>query len=215
MQCSFCEWRCELNADSHGFCRMYYADQGEIRERFPNRWSYAVSRVESLPFYHAYPGDVEIESNRWVTDTALDLIDGYEPQLACVFYAQQYFAGRYTPMSEEQRKIMIEHVFAEIGRFIEKSGYTPVMVGSGDLVELAGEIDMSKVDGIAISSHWSGRYAGLHRASSRDLDYAASHSAIERAVGRDEWIRLFPEAPYRAERIPEYLLVAREGWTFA
>jgi pyruvate-formate lyase-activating enzyme len=35
---------------------MYYVDREEIRERFPNRWSYAVSRVESLPFYHAYPG---------------------------------------------------------------------------------------------------------------------------------------------------------------
>lgn len=56
MQCSFCEWRCELSADSHGVCRMYYVDREEIRERFPNRWSYAVSRVESLPFYHAYPG---------------------------------------------------------------------------------------------------------------------------------------------------------------
>ena len=56
MQCSFCEWRCELSADAHGVCRMYYVDREEIRERFPNRWSYAVARVESLPFFHAYPG---------------------------------------------------------------------------------------------------------------------------------------------------------------
>jgi pyruvate-formate lyase-activating enzyme len=35
---------------------MYCLDQGKIKERFPGRWSYAVSRVESLPFYHAYPG---------------------------------------------------------------------------------------------------------------------------------------------------------------
>ena len=70
---------------------------------------------------HPYPGDVDIVSNKWVTDTALDLIDAYEPQLACLIYAHQYFAGRYTPMSEEQRKIMIEDVFSEIGRFIDKS----------------------------------------------------------------------------------------------
>jgi pyruvate formate lyase activating enzyme len=56
MQCSFCEWRCELGAQSYGVCRMYYEDQGKIKERFPNRWSYSVSRVEALPFYHAYPG---------------------------------------------------------------------------------------------------------------------------------------------------------------
>jgi pyruvate-formate lyase-activating enzyme len=35
---------------------MYFAEKGEIKERFPGRWSYAVSRVESLPFYHVYPG---------------------------------------------------------------------------------------------------------------------------------------------------------------
>jgi pyruvate formate lyase activating enzyme len=35
---------------------MYYEDQGEIKERFPLRWSYSVSRMESLPFYHVYPG---------------------------------------------------------------------------------------------------------------------------------------------------------------
>jgi pyruvate formate lyase activating enzyme len=56
MQCNYCEWRCELGKESYGVCRMYYAENGAIRERFPNRWSYSVSRVESLPFYHAYPG---------------------------------------------------------------------------------------------------------------------------------------------------------------
>ncbi len=56
MQCNYCEWRCELGPRSYGVCRMYCADNGEIKERFPNRWSYSVSRVESLPFYHAYPG---------------------------------------------------------------------------------------------------------------------------------------------------------------
>jgi pyruvate formate lyase activating enzyme len=56
MKCSYCEWRCELGAQTYGVCRMYYEDRGEVRERFPNRWSYSVSRVESLPFYHAYPG---------------------------------------------------------------------------------------------------------------------------------------------------------------
>ena len=56
MRCNYCEWRCELGAKSYGVCRMYFEEGGEIRERFPNRWSYSVSRVESLPFYHAYPG---------------------------------------------------------------------------------------------------------------------------------------------------------------
>jgi hypothetical protein len=163
---------------------------------------------------HPYPGDINIESNRWVTQTALDLIGSYEPVLVCLFYAHQFFAGRYTPMAEDERRKMIESVFEEANRFIRKSGYTPVIVGSGDMVELAGNIDLSKVDGVAISSHWSARYAGLHRPTERDLEYLASLSQIERIVPRNEWIGLFGEVAHQPERIPGYLLVAKEGWTF-
>jgi pyruvate-formate lyase-activating enzyme len=36
---------------------MYQVEDGQVRERFPNKWcAYGVSRVESIPFYHAYPG---------------------------------------------------------------------------------------------------------------------------------------------------------------
>ncbi len=57
MRCNYCEWHCDLNKKALGFCRMYHVDQDEIKERFPNKWSTtSISRVESVPFYHAYPG---------------------------------------------------------------------------------------------------------------------------------------------------------------
>ncbi|MBP2654139.1 MAG: molybdenum cofactor biosynthesis protein [Firmicutes bacterium] len=57
MRCNYCEWRCELGNGNYGVCRMYHVADGVIKERFPNKWcTYAVSRVESVPFYHAYPG---------------------------------------------------------------------------------------------------------------------------------------------------------------
>jgi len=57
MRCHYCEWRCDLTADRYGRCRMYYAESGEIRERFPDRWStYETVRIESTLFYHVHPG---------------------------------------------------------------------------------------------------------------------------------------------------------------
>ncbi len=57
MQCAYCEWRCELGDGSPGVCRMYIEEKGAIRERLPNLWSSCIpSRVESVPFYHAWPG---------------------------------------------------------------------------------------------------------------------------------------------------------------
>lgn len=162
---------------------------------------------------HPYPGDVDILSNRWVTESTLDLIEAYEPQLACVIYGHQYFAGRYTPMTDDVRKRMMADVFAEIDRLVVKSGYTPVIVGTGDMVPLAGEIDLAKLDGLAISSHWSARYAGLHNASQRDLDYVKSLPKVEKIIGRDEWIATFPDAEVNPARVPEHLLLTAEGWT--
>lgn len=57
MQCNYCERRCEISDGGTGFCRMYIASAGAIAERFPYRWSSCASSViESIPFYHAYPG---------------------------------------------------------------------------------------------------------------------------------------------------------------
>lgn len=57
MKCNYCEWRCELGNGSYGVCRMYQEEGGVIKERFPHKWcTYGLSRVESLPFYHVYPG---------------------------------------------------------------------------------------------------------------------------------------------------------------
>ncbi|MDR0842704.1 MAG: hypothetical protein LBP68_04705 [Acidobacteriota bacterium] len=163
---------------------------------------------------HPYPGDGDIRSNRWVTDSALDLIAAYEPQLACVIYGHQYFAGRYTPMTDDARRRMMEDLFSEIDRFVTQSGYAPVIVGTGEMIPLAGEIDLVNLDGLAISSHWSARYAGLHHATPRDLDHVRSLPEVERIVGRDEWIATFPGAAVQPERVPEHLLLAAEGWTY-
>ena len=57
MECPYCERRCRLTEGGVGFCRMYELSGDVVRERFPHRWcAYAVSRVETIPFYHAYPG---------------------------------------------------------------------------------------------------------------------------------------------------------------
>lgn len=57
MECPYCERRCRLGPDSTGYCRMYWAGDGRVEERFPDMWcAYGVSRVETVPFYHAWPG---------------------------------------------------------------------------------------------------------------------------------------------------------------
>jgi pyruvate formate lyase activating enzyme len=57
MHCNYCERRCKIKDGRTGFCCMYTVSGGIIKERFPYRWSSCgTSVIESIPFYHAYPG---------------------------------------------------------------------------------------------------------------------------------------------------------------
>lgn len=56
MKCNYCERKCDL-ANSKSFCGMFQEEKGAVVERYPDKWStYSASRIESVPFYHAYPG---------------------------------------------------------------------------------------------------------------------------------------------------------------
>jgi hypothetical protein len=156
---------------------------------------------------------MEPSADRWVTDTALDLAAAYNPRLVCLSYARQYFAQRVSQFSDNEIRKVIADVFEEAGRFVAESGYTPVFVGTGDMRELSGEMDLSMLDALVSTGGGSGRHVGLHRPSGKDLSYVTSLPGMERLVCRDEWIRLLSGANHDPADIPDWLLVCREGWS--
>lgn len=163
---------------------------------------------------HAYPGDMDPQSNRWVSDTALDLLDNYHPRFVFLTYAAQYYAGRYTAMTEEARKAMIADAFREAERFINQSGVSAIVVGTGDMTRFLGAIDVTGLDGLAICTHWSTRYAGLHEPSPADMQFLQEHPHIEKIIPRQEVASLFGGTQKQALRVPEYLMLARKGYAF-
>lgn len=173
-----------------------------------------VETVKDVLRRHPYPGDMDPGSNRWVSDTALDLIDSYGPRLVFLTYAAQYFSGRYTPMKRETRARMISDVFSETMRFVNTSGFSAIVVGMGDMIPLLGFIDATRLDGLAVCMHWSARYAGLYEPSPEDMKALREHPHIDRIVSREEVAMLFDGTPERVREIPEYLMLAREGFAF-
>jgi len=173
-----------------------------------------VEMVKGILAKHPFPGDVEIATNAWVTDTTLDLIDKYDPQFAFISYGLPYFQFRFYKTSAENKRQIIESVFQEIDRFVRNSGFTPVIVGTGGLVPLQGYIDFSHLDGLAVASNWTASYAGLHHASERDLKYIASLPQIQRVVTKKELLEVFGGTVAEAFRLPEYFVVAQEGYTY-
>ncbi|OPY00120.1 MAG: hypothetical protein A4E58_00160 [Syntrophorhabdus sp. PtaB.Bin006] len=173
-----------------------------------------VEIVKDVLRRHPYPGDMDPGSNRWVTDTALDLINGYRPRFVFLTYAAQYFSTRYNAMTKIERTEIIADAFLELERFIDATGFTAVVVGTGDMTPLLGLIDATGVDGLAVSTHWSARYAGLYEPSQDDLKLLNKHPHVERIVPRSEILSLFGGTPEQALRVPEYLMIARTGYAF-
>lgn len=173
-----------------------------------------VEVMRSLLQRHPYPGDLDALSNRWVSDTALDLLASYQPQFVFLTYAQQYFSLRAGPLSSTERQRMLTALADEVERFVAASGCTPVIIGRGGVRQLHGVIDLSCLDGIGISTHWSARYAGLHEPSPADLRLLSADNNIARIVPREEFVALFDGSAEEGRLLPDYLLVARTGYSF-
>ncbi|OPY71742.1 MAG: hypothetical protein A4E63_01431 [Syntrophorhabdus sp. PtaU1.Bin050] len=173
-----------------------------------------IEMVKDVLQRHPYPGDIAPGSNRWVSDTAFDLIDRYNPRFVFLTYAAQYFSGRYTPMPKETRARMISDVFLEAERFIDRSGFAAIAVGTGDMTPLLGFIDITRLDGLAVCTHWSTRYAGLYGPSPEDMKLLGQHPHIEKIIPQEEVLSLFGGTSEQALRLPEYLMLAHEGYAF-
>ena len=173
-----------------------------------------VSMVKTILQKHPYPGDMDQGSNRWVSDTAFDLIEKYNPGFVFLTYAAQYFSGRYNLMSAEARAGMISDVFREVERFVNISGYSAVVAGSGDMTPLLDCVDVTRLDGIGVCTNWSTKYAGLYEPSLNDMNFLNSHPYIEKIIPREEVVSLFNGTPEDAERVPEFLMLARKGYAF-
>ncbi len=205
--------------DARQWQNRFDLESGQLMEE-PHPVASMVSKVLS---WNPYPGDVDEKANEWVTRTALDLVEKYEPNLVCLSYVRQFFAHRHFSHSTEDWRQMCDKTMDEVRKFIALSGYTPVIVGTGGMVPLKGEINLSGIDGLAISSNWSARYCGIHQPGKGDmalLNKFMADGKIERIVSRQEWVDLFrseqPDIKIHQDEtlMPDFLVVSNEGYTF-
>ncbi len=64
--CNICRWRCRINPDKSGVCRMYYnADGRLVSLNYGKPSSIAVDPIEKKPLYHFYPGTTVFSMGSW------------------------------------------------------------------------------------------------------------------------------------------------------
>lgn len=162
---------------------------------------------------HPYPGDLNPLSAQWVTDVALDLNESYRPNFMMLIYATPFFAALVRPLSERERKSIIEEVFFQINRFIKTTGFIPVIVGLGDMVKARDEVNLMELDGLAIASPPFGD-AGLYQPTQKDLERLHFTRGVSKVIDRMSFQKEFGGSSCFYQRFPEYLLIAEEGYFF-
>jgi hypothetical protein len=173
-----------------------------------------VELCKSVLARHPYPGDLSGAGPQWVTDTALDLVQRYEPRFLMLTYASLFFAATFSPQGEGERLAMVGQEFAEIQRFLDHSDYVPVIVGLGDLGPARGTVDVMHLEGEVVAGGMSPRFAGLFRPTAGDLATLERHPGVERIVDRESFRAQFGGQDCFYQRFPEYLVAAREGFVF-
>ncbi len=171
----------------------------------------ALDMARGLLARHPFPGDRDPAGNAWVVDTALDLVAAYDPGFAFLTMARQYYSARYSLLEAGEREAMVADALAQADRFARESGFFTVVIGTGGLTAAKQSIDLSDLDGLAVASNWSARYAGLYEPSARDLARLAAHPGLERLASRQEILELFDGGADDGTRLPDVMVVAREG----
>jgi hypothetical protein len=158
-----------------------------------------------------YPGDRDAACNDWVADVALEFVARYDPRFAFLSFSEQYYSLRHSPLTEAEEQARIDGAFAAAERFARESGFTVVLVGTGELVPAAVPVDLEGLDGLAVSSNWCAHYAGLYDASAGDLDKLANHPAVAHVASKADILSLFGGAAADGERLPEHMVAVKEG----
>jgi hypothetical protein len=173
-----------------------------------------VDLAEQVLRTHPYPGDLTGKGAGWVTDVGLDVNARYQPDFMLLIYADLYFPAVFSSLSERERAAQIQETFDEVRRFVESSGFTPVIVGLGDFVPFKDYIFLTDLEGQVVAGGMNPRYAGLNRPTARDLDKVTTRQGMERVIERGAFHDQFGGCERFYARFPEHLLVAEEGYVF-
>ena len=66
VQCNICQWRCTINPDKYGVCKMYRNTDGVLYNmNYAHASSIAVDPIEKKPLFHFFPGSLVFSLGGW------------------------------------------------------------------------------------------------------------------------------------------------------
>ena len=202
----------EILLDVNGWQSLFDFAGGEPKDIPDARPDLALA--QRIAAEHPYPGDTNPESFKWVTDTALDLYRSYSPDFFFLSYANTNLIKVNTETDADAYRNLNKLEVSEAMRFAETTGYTPILVSTGDLKKFENIIDTENLESYLSLSTGDPYTAGLFEPTEKDLAY------IERLEGlsfekKESFCKKYPSMTEAAkEGLPDVMLFADEHYAF-
>ena len=197
--------------DVHGYQKLFDFRNGErVKCSSP-----LLSEVGELIHNSPYPGDEKPESDTWVTDLALKMVDLYEPDLVMLDYAQAWFLA----MNQSgDLDAAFQNVFSNVKRFLDNSGYTPMVIGLGGLEKVEKIIDMEALFKSTELTVSNGKYAHFSRRAYQNVSQETLQELEKywHLLTKQEYLDGFTTNYSKefADSVSEYIAVAKPGVSF-
>lgn len=171
--------------------------------------------LKTLAERFPYPGDLNNAGAKWTIDAAEAIIDHYNPGWLFLSFTQPYFNSIYSPCSLEKRKNTAKVILDFIMDFARKNNFTSIIVSSGGLFPLKGHIFIPELKGSLQASAWSHNMAGVYQSERGDKELLTQEPHIRVIIQKEDIVNAYKITnPFYINSLPDYLLIAEDGWNF-
>jgi len=169
--------------------------------------------LSNIAARYPYPGDQDVSGIHWVTKAAEEAVKLYDPQWLCLNYSNLAFNGVHRPMDIERREQGVREIIKNTKAFARNNGYRLILVGTGGLVPVLGNINIQKTVGIIQGSYWTKNIAGIYHAETNDLEIIRRIPHLKSVDLRFEKQHNQTTSKFMQD-YPDIMLIGDEGWAF-
>jgi len=201
-----------LILDADGWQNVIDFETGDDLERWDN--PVVDDMLGFIPKF-PYPGDTNADSIEWTGEVAKALYDYYRPDFMLLSYATPDFIKSSMKLTADEESGINKRLFASAADFLEHTGYTPVIIGTGGMSEIKEIVTPSELLGRISQGHGPFSCSGIFYPTDEEIEQVRKipHVLIKT---KNELRRDFPEAEeeYLSE-MPDILLIRESGYAFS
>jgi len=198
--------------DAVGWQNVVDFETGESLDSWDNP---VVDDMMKLVPHFQYPGDTEPDSIEWTANIGKALYEYNQPDFMFLSFATPGFIKSSYKLDDSEEKEIHERLFSSIKDFLDHTGYSPVIIGTGGMSELKEIIIPNSLKGRISQGHGPFSHSGIFRVTEEEAKLVRDIKHT-RMYTNEEMRKDFPEASDEYfSQMPDILITRESGYAFS